>query len=411
MSAGIPQGDSWVHAALDALHRSLDDDRSPIEFHPAAGDASPLWSIRGDVPPDQAAAIVRTSGSTGTPKQTRLSAAALESSLRATAQALGGHGQWLLTLQPSYVAGLAVLSRSLAAGSVPIPLLQDTTDPERFTEAAQRLTGQRRYVSLVPTQLQRLLDHVPEHPSLAAVLSRFDVILLGGGPGSPALLESARGQGLTVVRTYGMSETCGGCVYEGCPLPGVRLSTEGSGRVRITGPVVASGYVGDDELTAAHFSQDAETGMRSFLTDDLGEIRTDAQGQQLVISGRVDDVINTGGVKVSAARVRAALLTHPLVRDAVVGPVPDLEWGQMVGAALLLAPAGAAAGTIEQPQLERELKDLVRGALGPPAAPRRLLLLTELPLLSSGKPDRQQLLHLLAEGPGREEREDTTWQH
>ncbi|MFD1346821.1 AMP-binding protein [Nesterenkonia halotolerans] len=404
MSETTHSPDSWVPESLAALRNSLDGTHSPIEFLPGNPAESPGWTLRADVSPGQAAAIVRTSGSTGTPKQTLLSADALQSSAQATAEALGGHGQWLLTLQPSYVAGLAVLSRSLMAGTTPVPLLHDTTDPVSFTRAAMRLESERRYVSLVPTQLQRLLDHVPADADLAGALRRFDVILLGGGPSSPALLETAARHGLTVVRTYGMSETSGGCVYDGRPLPGVRLSAEDSGRVRISGPMVASGYLGDEDLSAAHFGRDPDTGLRSFLTDDLGEVDTDPDGQRLSISGRADDVIITGGVKVSAARIREALLTHPQVRDAFVGPAPDADWGQTVSATVVPHTQDMHS------QLQRELQELVRSALGAPASPKRLIVLNELPLLANGKPDRQQLLQLLAEDPRQQEREVTPWQ-
>ncbi|PRZ13679.1 AMP-binding protein [Nesterenkonia sandarakina] len=426
--------DTWVPAALSALHTVLgpapdpaanprtsaertSDAAAPLEFHPADATGIPTWTSRHEVPAETAAVIVRTSGSTGTPKQTLLPAAAIHASVAATAQALGGHGQWLLTLQPSYVAGLAVLARSLGAGTTPVPLLHHATDPRTFTEAAQRLTADRRFVSLVPTQLQRLLDHVPQDQALKAALARFDAILLGGGASSGELLDLAAAHGLQVVRTYGMSETCGGCVYDGRPLPGVRLetvSTDGgsSGRVRITGPMVARGYLNDPDLTAAHFSQDPDSGERRFLTDDLGEVQTDAGGQLLGIAGRADDVINTGGVKVSAESVRSVLLDHPQVRDAFVGPVPDPEWGQKVCAAVVLTTAtdpgrrgqtsgadpdqpGAAAEEPDAEGIERELQRLVRGSLGRAAAPKRLLILPELPALTSGKPDRQRLLQLL----------------
>ncbi|EXF26094.1 acyl-CoA synthetase [Nesterenkonia sp. AN1] len=412
MPETAPPNDSWVTAALSALDAALGSPANigtnlhkdaqpadlstgaepaapPLEFQPAAATGIPSWTSRHDVPPELAAVIVRTSGSTGTPKQTLLPAAALHSSVAATAEALGGQGQWLLTLQPSYVAGLAVLARSLAAGTAPEPLLQHTTDPTAFTDAASRLTAERRYVSLVPTQLQRLLDHVPQDAALTTALVRFDAILLGGGAAAPELLERAATHGLTVVRTYGMSETCGGCVYDGRPLPGVRLETQGSehpgpGRVQISGPMVAAGYLEDADLTAAHFDISPESGQPRFLTDDLGEVRTDASGQMLRIAGRADDVINTGGIKVSAERVRSVLLEHPQVREAFVGPVPDPDWGQTISAAVVLTGRPGAE------VIQQELQQLVRGSLGRAATPKRVLILPELPLLVSGKPDRRR---------------------
>ncbi|WP_083504589.1 AMP-binding protein [Nesterenkonia jeotgali] len=404
-----PPTDSWIPAALSALAAALKTnpgsrsdsgiDAPPLEFQPADPAESPTWVTRPEVPVDLAAVIVRTSGSTGTPKQTLLPATAIRASVAATAQALGGHGQWLLTLQPSYVAGLAVLARSLEAGTTPVALLEHTTDPLAFTLAAQQLTAERRYVSLVPTQLQRLLEHLPQEKALAAALARFDAILLGGGASSEDLIARAQAHGLNPVRTYGMSETCGGCVYDGRPLPGVQLETVGTGkqtpsRVRISGPMVAAGYLDDADLDAAHFSWDPGSGQRRFLTDDLGELSTDAQGQLLRLSGRADDVINTGGVKISAERVRSVLLSHPQATEVFVGALPDPEWGQMVGAAVVIS-TGLDEGELDQDELGRELRELAGDALGRPAAPKRLLFLPRLPTLASGKPDRQRLLQML----------------
>ncbi|WP_010523879.1 AMP-binding protein [Nesterenkonia sp. F] len=408
-----------VSRALEALDAALRGVAAPVEFRPA-DDGVPTWTPRPDVadlphldygddadasaePP---AVVVRTSGSTGTPKQTLLSAAALRASAEATADALGGHGQWLLTLQPSYVAGLAVLSRSLVAGTTPVPLLTGTTDPDRFAEAAEQLTAERRFVSLVPTQLTRLLD--ADHDRATAALRRFDMILLGGGASSPELLDRAAAAGLRVVRTYGMSETCGGCVYDGHPLPGVGVSADEHGRISLSGPMVAVGYV-DAGITADRFDVDPATGHRRFLTDDLGALSTvahDAAGThaspapsgvttsivpRLTITGRVDDVITTGGVKVSAEQVRAVLLEHPGVAEAFVGGVADRDWGQTVRAAVVLGAVSRTDDVLDA------LHAGVRERLGPAAVPKSLQVLPALPLLPTGKPDRRRLLALLAE--------------
>ncbi|MBB3668388.1 AMP-binding protein [Garicola koreensis] len=399
---------SWLAEALAAIDAARRADAPPVEFLPTEhdDDTHPHWTLREDAADSGAAAVVRTSGSTGTPKQTLLSWDALEASARMTAQALGGHGQWLLTLQPSYVAGLAVLTRSLVAATTPVALLQHTTDPHRFTEAAEQLTGQKRFASLVPTQLQRLLEH-DDDPVLLDALRRFDAILLGGGATGAELYGRAKRLGLNVIRTYGMSETCGGCVYDGYPLPGVSISIGAQGRVQLAGPMLALGYLDDEQLTAEKFTTEAATGERRFRTDDLGSLSTEdadaldtvaqvsgaGHSTQIVpklsVTGRVDDVITTGGVKVSAEQVRLALESHPRVGEAFVTGIDDAQWGQKVVAAVVLSSTSRRASTFA------ELDDLVRRQLGAAAVPKHYELLGSLPLLPNGKPDRQRLTDLL----------------
>ncbi len=140
----------WADRLLHAVDEALNDDSQALELLPSQPGQHPSWMPRRDAAAHGAAAVVRTSGSTGTPKETLLPADALRASAAMTAQALGGHGQWLLTLQPSYVAGLAVLTRSLVAGTAPVPLLERTTDPSAFVSAAGRLTAERRFVSWFP---------------------------------------------------------------------------------------------------------------------------------------------------------------------------------------------------------------------------------------------------------------------
>ena len=402
--------DSWISEALEVFDAARTGRCPPVEFLPAEPGRPPRWAERPDAlpgtPDEPPAVVVRTSGSTGAPKQTLLPWDALEASAQMTSDALGGRGQWLLTLQPSYVAGVSVLTRSLAAGTEPVPLLENTTDPQLFTEAAERLTGERRYTALVPTQLARLLEH--SDPRLLAALRRFDAILLGGGPTSPALLTRARELDLQVIRTYGMAETCGGCVYDGHPLPGVSITISTHGRVVISGPMVALGYLENPALNAEKFDVDPATGHRSFRTDDLGELTTvtaeevDSAAQvtgagysaqivpALTVTGRADDAIITGGVKVSAQQVRQALESHPSVREAYVAGVEDAEWGQKVAAAVVLAVASREASTFD------EIDRTVREALGAAAVPKHYELLGSLPMLPNGKPDRQALLDLLS---------------
>lgn len=324
---------------------------------------------------------VATTGSTGTPKIVLHARRSLLASVAATADRLGGHGQWLLCLGINHIAGIQVVLRSVAAGISPVvcPAGGDEFTGD-FAAAAARLDGPRRYVSLVPAQLQRLLDS-PQSP----VLSAFDAILLGGAAADPALLERAAAAGARVVTTYGSSETGGGCVYDGVALGGVSVDIRDDGIVRLGGDVVALGY--RDRVDRDPFEDPGW-----FTTSDLGEM----VGGRLRISGRADDVINTGGKKVSPARVEQALRALAPVADVIVVGVPDPSWGQRVTAVVQLAPAGTAGP--DSGDLLPELQDALRGALAPHELPRGLLVVDELPYKGIGKPDRAGALNLAISG-------------
>ncbi len=323
------------------------------------------------------AVIVSTSGSTGRPQQTVLSVDSLAASSMATAVALRGEGQWLLTLPVHYIAGLQVLIRSLYAGTKPIVLdTGDGFDTDGFTQAAQEMTDHHRYVSLVPTQLLRLLNS-PD-PSTMSVLRRFNGILLGGGFASADLLGAAASEGLKVVMTYGMSETCGGCVYNGRPLDGVKIRID-DGRIRLGGDVVASGYLNEPALTSRHFHE--EDGDRWYLTDDIGEFDDDGN---LRVLGRIDDVVITGGLKISAAAVREAIETVDGVESAFVAGIESAEWGQVVAAVVVADPA-----------VREGISAAVRRDVEAEAVPKVVEYVAELPTLATGKPDRQRLIRVL----------------
>ncbi|MEX2290752.1 MAG: o-succinylbenzoate--CoA ligase [Mycobacteriales bacterium] len=333
-----------------------------------------LATLRPDEPleHDDVALVVPTSGSTGEPKGVLLTTDNLAASAAATAEHLGGPGCWLLALPTTHVGGLQVLVRSLLAGTTPVILDGPTTVPS-FETATARLTGHRRYVSLVPTQLSRLVD--------SPALRDYDAVLLGGAAVPPALLDRARAAGVRVVTTYGMSETSGGCVYDGVPLPGVTVEIGGirpsgpvADRIRLSGPVVARGYRLRPDLTAAAFTGD------TFTTADVGELASDGR---LFVLGRADDVIVTGGEKVAPATVEAALAEHPAVAEVAVIGCPDPEWGAHILAAVVLRPG--ASLTLEQ------ARDHVATRLSRVAAPRRLRVVDVLPLLPSGKIDRSRL--------------------
>jgi o-succinylbenzoate---CoA ligase len=325
----------------------------------------------GEVGPDTAV-VIATSGSTGEPKGVELSAAALLHSARASLDRIGARpgDTWLSCLPPSHIAGLQVFIRSLLAGTVPV--VRDRLDAAAVAGAGCQ------FVSLVPTQLRRLVDG----PGARAALTGFRRILLGGAATAPGLLESARSAGGNVTTTYGMTETCGGCVYDHIPLDGVSAEVGADGRIRIAGPVLFSGYRGRADLT-----EQAMDGPW-FVTSDIGEMR--ASGG-LTVLGRADGMINTGGEKVAADEVAAALEALPAVREAAVVGRPDPEWGEVVTAIV------AAARPSEPPSLA-DLRAALKGRLPGFALPRALVLVAALPLLPTGKPDLLALRALAARG-------------
>ena len=306
--------------------------------------------------------VVRTSGSTGEAKDVVLSRAAMLASAHAALDRLGGPGQWLLALPANYVAGLQVLLRSLVAGTDPVLLDEHAV----LDEAVAAMGHRRRYVSLVPTQLRRLLD---QH---AIALHAFDAVLIGGSAADRGLLEEARASGVRVVTTYGMSETCGGCVYDGRPLDGVDVSLDAEGRVHLRGAVLFDGYRGRPALTRETLVDGA------LRTHDLGAFDDDGR---LVVKGRVDDVVVSGGVNVGLGAVEHRVREHPQVKDAAVVGVDDPEWGTRVV---------AFAVTDESPGLDA-LRDFVAERLPRTWAPRELVVVPTLPLLDSGKVDRRRL--------------------
>jgi O-succinylbenzoic acid--CoA ligase len=400
---------------------------------------------------ERPALVVATSGSTGAPKRTVLSAGALRASGAATAAATSSAGaSWLLALPVHYVAGAQVIARSVLAGTEPVVLpsvpgargpglpagRSSPASPGRpaagtaasgapgftaadFLAGVEALPAGPRMTSLVPTQVHTLLEaaeagEVPAGELLEALRS-FTAILLGGAPASRRLLRRCEELEVPLVLTYGSAETAGGCVYDGAPLPGVEIRIEHDdaapadaplpadpapagpapgdagrpGRIWLGGPTIAHGYLGDPARTAGHFVRDA-AGTRWYRTDDLGLLREGGRGcgARLTVSGRADDVVITGGVKVSARAVAAALEEDPGVREALVVGVPDERWGTAVAALVSRAPGGSAdPGALRRRVAQR---------LGRAAAPKTLLVLDALPAASTGKPDRAAAARLLA---------------
>lgn len=364
--------------------------------YPADGTALELptaWCSGVAEPPLPAGGVaLATSGSSGTGKRAVLSAAALLASANGTHKRLGGPGQWLLAVPAGHVAGLMVLVRSLVADREPVPLAAGRFTVAAFAAAADRLGPPPRYTAVVPAQLARLLA-VPD--GLTA-LRRFDAILVGGGPLPEPTRELARQHQVPVVLSYGMSETCGGCVYDGAPLPGVRVAVEsaadgtGPGRIRLSGPALADGYLDAPELSRQAFRPDA-AGTVWLHTDDVGTL--DDFGR-LTVTGRTDDVLISGGVKVWPTQVESSLLgVLPVGSQVAVVGLDDAEWGHLIAAAIVLpdtAPVGSAAAVDLA-----TLRDRLRSRLPAAALPRRVRVLPRLPLIGVGKPDRAVLRSLL----------------
>jgi o-succinylbenzoate---CoA ligase len=331
---------------------------APVPADPALAErVRQVAAVEVPLEVDDCAVVLPTSGSSGEPKGVLLSRSALVASAEATHQRLGGPGQWLLPMPGYFVGGLQVLTRSILAGVDPISSTGD------FGAAAASMSGATRYTSMVPTQLARLLETDVD------ALRSFDAILVGAAATSAELISRASESGVRVVTTYGMTETGGGCVYDGVPLAGVEVTIE-AGRIVIAGPTLFSGYRLQPDLTAKVMPDGR------FLTQDRGRF---AAGR-LEVLGRLDDVVISGGVNITLQSVQARVLEHPKISDAVVLGVPDAEWGSRVVAFVV-----GAAG-------REELRDFVAAVLPRTWAPRDVVRLDALPMLASGKVDRQRLV-------------------
>jgi len=361
----MPPGEGFI-AALDGAWRR---GAAVVPLDPRAPEADRARIITAMQPEagveHDVALVITTSGSTGVPKGAELTHAALEASARATMARIGLQDDdvWLACLPWHHIGGLQVLLRARLFGT---PLVVHET----FDVARVAAETTATLVSLVPTQLQRLLDADVD-------VSRWRAILLGGAPASPALLTRAVSAGAQVVTTYGMSETCGGCVYDGVPLDGVEVRIGPDQRVLLRGPMLMARYRNAPELTARAL---VDGWLR---TNDIGVITDDGR---LVVRGRTDDVVITGGENVVTTDVAARLAAHPSVRDVAVTGVPDAEWGERLVALVVAATP--------PPTLD-ELRAWCRETLPAAAAPRQLVLVDDLPKLPSGKVDRLRLSGLV----------------
>jgi o-succinylbenzoate---CoA ligase len=334
---------------------------APLPLNPVER-ARAITMLQPDQPVTEAdaGAVIATSGSTGAPKGVVLSRAAIRASVEATRHRLGGAGDWVLALPVHYVAGFMVLARACLAGTRAVRASADLND---LPPMLGGLTA-RRYISLVPAQLDRAL----QRPELSEALASFSSVLVGGGPANPDMVERATALDISVVTTYGMSETCGGCVYGGQPLQGVDVELTADGRIMIRSRSLFSGYRLRPDLTAA-----ALVGGR-FRTQDRGRW----QGGRLVVLGRTDDVVITGGHKVDLGEVERCVQRWAAERHAcaVVLGIPDAVWGTLI---IAVSDSAHSLG---------ELQGVVCQSLPGYALPRELIHLDPLPVLPSGKPDR-----------------------
>lgn len=414
--------------------------------------------------------VLRTSGSTtGTGKLVGVSMDALVASARATHKRLGGPGIWVLALPAYHAAGVQVLVRAAVAGTHVFNAYKEggfdpqhvaqvidaacaaaadcdagsSFDDDAVSSCAGGAGGEAEgtlaaddsgracpvYTSLVPTQLRRALDD----EQLRGALARLDAVLIGGAAADAQLLEQAKAAGIRVVTTYGMSETCGGCVYDGQPLPGVSMDVDqATGAIWLSGPMLATGYLGDEERTRRCFVSrpqagvgasgvggtasaaesteagatrpGAETGpgtgsdagagepaRRWFITSDRGHI---VDGR-LQVLGRLDDVIISGGIKVEPGPIEALLALNPLVSECAVVGLPDLQWGQVVTA--VVVPASMPGlGRVDEGAILAQIRVYLEQKLSGAQCPKQVLLADALPYKGIGKVDRRALAQSLA---------------
>lgn len=378
MTALIPvETDDPVPLGL-ALRRALDGG-------PALG-----FGMLADVPPRVpagTAVVIATSGSSGIPKRVAISGEALRASADATAARIGA-GRWLLALPTGYVAGLQVLVRSILARTEPA-MLEGRFTPVSFAEATLSMLrhgDEALYTSLVPAQVATLLD-AADDVAVRAALQAYRAVLVGGQALPEPLRERAADLGVRLVRTYGSTETSGGCVYDGVPLDTVSVRAV-DGELRIAGPQLADGYLGDESLTDRVFVRD-EHGIRWYRTGDLGLVDEGV----VRVHGRADNVIVSGGINVSLDRVERLVRQIPGLHQAVVVGVPDERWGE---ASVIVAPRGEVLRRTEADQLE-QAREAVAAGIGKAARPSRLVLVDEIATLSSGKPDREAIRRLAAD--------------
>ena len=307
-------------------------------------------SVRSDI-----SILVATSGSTGTPKEIALTASALLASAAASNKYLkAAKGDtWSLLLPLTHIAGINVLMRAKQLGTEPLDLRNHVGE---YPHAD--------FTAIVPTQLFNALT---ENPALLKHLQEAKAVLVGGASLSEDLRAQGVAAGINIITTYGMSETCGGCVYDGVALDGVAFEITTDGRIKISGPILA----------------DVKKENGWFVTQDLGKI---VDGKLQVI-GRSDDVIISGGENISLSAIEAAInKKYPNLLVAAFA-TPDSKWGQALHIAV----------QSQDENIKSELSEVLVNSIGKHVKPKSVLLLDKLPQIGVGKVDRISLAKMVSD--------------
>lgn len=394
----VPPGPAWVRlvhqlwndrvAFLPLDHRSTERERRAVVdlARPTAVlEAGGSLTVFADGSPVPAvvAMVVATSGTGGPPRLVELSRAAVTAAVQTSREALAAVGHdvsapLVCCLTPAHVGGLLVFLRG-ELGDLRV-VVHDRFDPRRLLHEAPA----GAMVSLVPTMLRRLVG-------AGSDLGRLGTLLVGGARLEDDLRASAEALGGRVVSTYGLTESCGGVVYDGVPLPGTRVrigeADRGgepggravggrAGRIELHGPTLMQGYRGDPAATGAAFDT------RGWLrTGDAGSLGEDGR---LTVHGRLDDAIRTGGETVWPDEVERALAGHPKVSEVAVAARPHPEWGEQVVA--FVVPR-----RVDEPPTLDELRDHTSETIARHKAPRELVLVAEVPRTPGGKIRRSEL--------------------
>jgi O-succinylbenzoic acid--CoA ligase len=320
------------------------------------GPALALTPISRETVSARTALVVTTTGSSGQPKEVGLSASALLTSAKASNKFIGAEfgNTWSLLLPLNHIAGINVLIRSLELGTTPTNLIGYNG---KFPKVD--------FTAVVPTQLYRALNG---DTNLLQHLQSTKAVLVGGASLTSSLRAEAEGAGIKVIETYGSTETSGGCIYDGTPLDGVEVALGPDNRIAIKGKVVAHELVSEDGW---------------YYTSDAGHY----EAEKLVIDGRIDDIVITGGENVSLASIeRVITQTFPGLQAAAFA-IADPEWGQTIQLALVGSDIS----------IEEKIQEVLARELGSAAKVKGFHRIAELPLIGIGKVDRRALMEMIDE--------------